>query len=274
MTSLTAYAPSLFTRPFLRHLGEMIVAMLLGPLLIGPLWPFLIPDDLLARADVAAATMATGMVITMSVWMWHRGHGAAATAEMAAAMYVPYLVLLVPWWLGLVTAGVVTVGGHLLMLPAMVLAMGHRAAEYVTHRPQPARSGPWAAVLDRWPTAFALLVTVDNLVHPRPLPAWTMLVLPLGYLAIGAVRRTLRPRKVLATQLTGLAVSLLLVLLATVSSGDTSLYLIGAGWLAHAGWDAWHHRRSAVVPRGYAEWCLMVDIVIGLSVIAFAAVTK
>ena len=51
-------------------------------------------------------------------------------------------------------------GGHLLMLPAMVLAMWHRAAEYTTHRPPPTRSGPWAAVLNRWPTAFALLVTV------------------------------------------------------------------------------------------------------------------
>ncbi|GLZ02297.1 hypothetical protein [Actinoplanes sp. NBRC 103695] len=274
MTSLTANPPALFTRPFLRHLGEMILAMLLGPLLIGPLWPYLVPADLLARADMAAATMATGMVVTMSVWMWHRGHGAGAIAEMAAAMYVPYLVLLVPWWLGLMAAEAVTVGGHLLMVPAMVLAMWHRAAEYTTHRPQPTRPGPWAAVLNRWPTAFALLVTADNLVDPRPLPAWTMLVLPLGYLLIGAVRRTLRPRRVLITQLVGLAAYLLLVLAATVTSGDTSLYLIGAGWLAHAGWDAWHHRRNAVVPRGYAEWCFVVDAVIGLSVIAFASLLQ
>jgi hypothetical protein len=215
--------------------------------------------------------MATGMVVTMSVWMWHRGHGAAAIAEMAAAMYMPYLVLLVPWWLGLVGSGAVMMGGHLLMLPAMVLAMWHRAAEYTAHRPHPTRSGPWAAVLNRWPTAFALLVTVDNLVDPRPLPAWAMLVLPLGYLVIGTVRRTLRPRRVLITQLAGLAAYLLLVLAATVTSGDTSLYLIGAGWLAHAGWDAWHHRQDAVVPRGFAEWCIVVDAVVGLSVLAFAA---
>jgi hypothetical protein len=270
MTSLTANPPSLFTRPFLRHLGEMIVAMLLGPLLIGPLWPYVVPDDVLARADVAAAAMATGMVVTMSLWMWHRGHGPAAVAEMAAAMYVPYLVLLVPWWLGLVPSEAVTMGGHVLMLPAMVFAMWHRAAEYTTHRPHPTRSGPWAAVLNRWPTVFALLVTVDNLVDPRPVPAWAMLVLPLGYLVIGTARGTLRPRRVLVTQLAALAAYLVLVLAATVTSGDARLYLIGAGWLAHAGWDAWHHRRDAVVPRGYAEWCAVVDAVIGLSVLAVA----
>jgi hypothetical protein len=125
-------------------------------------------------------------------------------------------------------------------------------------------------VLNRWPTAFALLVTVDNLVDPRPVPAWIMLVLPLGYLVIGTARRTLRPRRVLVTQLVGLAAYLLLVPAATVTSGDTSLYLIGAGWLAHVGWDAWHHHRDAVVPRGFTEWCMVVDAVIGLSVLAVA----
>ena len=117
---------------------------------------------------------------------------------------------------------------------------------------------------------FALLVTVDNLVDPRPLAAWAMLVLPVGYLAIGTVRNTLRPRRVLITQLTGLAAYLLLVVAAMMSSGDLCLYLIAAGWLAHSGWDAWHHRRNAVVPRGFAEWCAVVDAVIGLSLIVLA----
>jgi hypothetical protein len=270
MTSFTASATPVFTRPFLRHLGEMLVAMVLGMLMLGPLWPYAVPDDLLARADIAAGTMATSMSVAMAVWMWHRRHGGAAIAEMTAAMYVPFLVLLPPWWAGLIGADAVMVGGHLLMLPAMVLAMWHRAAEYTAHRPHQGRSGPFAAVLNRWPTWFALLATVDNMVDPRPLPAWAMLVLPLGYLSIGTVRGTLRPRRVLLTQLGGLAAYLLLVLAATLTSGDLSLSLIGLGWLAHSGWDAWHHRRNAVVPRGFAEWCAVVDAVIGVSVLAVA----
>jgi hypothetical protein len=270
MTSFTASAAPVFTRPFLRHLVEMLVAMVLGMLAFGPLWPYAVPDDLLARADIAAFTMATGMSVAMAVWMWHRRHSGAAIAEMTAAMYVPFLLLLAPWWAGLVGADAVMLGGHLLMLPAMVLAMWHRAAEYTGHRPHQARSGPVAAVLNRWPTWFALLVTVDNLVDPRPVPAAAVLVLPVAYLTIGAVRRTLRPRRVLLVQLGGLAAYLLLVLAATVTSGDLSLVLIGSGWLAHAGWDVWHHRHNAVVPRGFAEWCIVFDAVIGLTVLAVA----
>jgi hypothetical protein len=97
-----------------------------------------------------------------------------------------------------------------------------------------------------------------------------MLVLPFGYLSIGTVRGTLRPRRVLITQLGGLGAYLLLVLAATAASGDLALALIGAGWLAHAGWDGWHHRHEAVVPRGFAEWCAVVDAVIGVSVLVVA----
>ncbi len=244
--------------------------MVLGMLLIGPVWAYPVPDDLLARPDVAAGTMATSMAVVMAGWMWHRGHRGVTVAEMTAAMYLPFLVLLVPWWAGLVPAGAVLPGGHLLMLPAMVLAMWHRAAEYSGHRPRPARSGAVAAVLNRWPTVFALLVTVDQLVEPRPVPAYAMLVLPFGYLSIGTVRGTLRPRRVLITQLGGLGAYLLLVLAATAASGDLALALIGAGWLAHAGWDGWHHRHEAVVPRGFAEWCAVVDAVIGVSVLVVA----
>jgi hypothetical protein len=270
MPTFTASASGVFTRPFLRHLVEMLLAMLAGMLVIGPLWPYAVPDDLLARADLAAATTATSMSVAMAGWMWHRRHGGAAIAEMTAAMYVPFLVLLPPWWAGQIDADAVLAGGHLLMLPAMVLAMWHRAAEYTGHRPHGARSGVLAAVLNRWPTWFALLVTVDNMIDPRPLPAWSMLVLAFGYLGIGAVRGTLRPRRVLLTQLGGLVVYLVLILAATVTSGDLSLVLIGLGWLAHSGWDAWHHRHDAVVPRGFAEWCGVVDAVIGLSVLAVA----
>jgi hypothetical protein len=270
MTSLTVSPSPLFTRPFLRHLGEMLVAMVLGMLLFEPLWPYLVPDDLLARADVAAGTMATGMAVAMALWMGHRGHSGAAVAEMTAAMYVPFLVLLVPWWAGLAPGGLVLAGGHLLMLPAMVLAMLHRAAEYTGHRPHRPRTGVAGAVVRRWPTWFALLVTVDNMIAPRPLAAWTMLVMPLAYLGIGAVRRTLRPRRVLAAQVGGLVAYLLLVVAATLASGDLALVLIGSGWLAHAGWDMWHHRRRAVVPQGFAEWCAVVDAVIGVSVLAVA----
>jgi len=45
-------------------------------------------------------------------------------------MYVPFLVLLAPFWTGLVSAGVLLGGGHLLMLPAMLGVMLYRRDEY------------------------------------------------------------------------------------------------------------------------------------------------
>jgi hypothetical protein len=121
--------------------------------------------------------------------------------------------------------------------------------------------------LAHWPAALGLVMSVDNLIDPRPLPIAVMLVLPLGYLLIGGLRRTLRPRRVLLAQLGGLAGYLVLVGAALLADPVTAQVLVGLGWIAHAGWDAWHYRRRMVVPRGFAEWCLVVDLVIGVTVI-------
>ena len=75
--------------------------------------------------------MATDMAIGMGGWMRFRGHSWRAIAEMSAAMYLPFLVLLVPFSAGAVTGSTVMTAGHLLMLPAMALAMAYRRHEYL-----------------------------------------------------------------------------------------------------------------------------------------------
>jgi hypothetical protein len=265
MTTVVLRRGPAFSRPFARHLAEMLAAMFVGMLVLGPLWP--LSDGLAARADLASFVLATDMSVAMAVWMWHRGHSRAAIAEMTAAMYVPFAILLIPWWAGVLPSDAVLHGGHVLMLPAMVAVMLRRADVYATPHPDtPPRTG----LLSRWPTALALLVTVDNLVDPRPLPAYSLLVLAFSYLAIGAVRRTHRPARVLRVQLTGAAAYLLLIAAALLAPAEVSHYLVGIGWLVHAGWDWWHHHHDAVVPRPFAEWCAVVDAVIGGSVLAYA----
>jgi hypothetical protein len=245
----------------------MLLAMVVGMLVLGPLWPQS------GRADVASLAMATNMSVAMAVWMWHRGHGNAAIGEMSAAMYTPFLVFLVPWWAGLISGEIVLIGGHVLMLPAMLLAMLRRPTEYTAdrHHLHTERRGAAARVLARWPSALGLLATVDNLMNPRTLPVAAMMILPLGYLAIGAVRRTLRPRPVLLAQLGALAGYLVLLGAAAAAGPQWGQYLVGAGWIFHAGWDLWHHRRNLVVPRPFAEWCAVVDLIIGASAILVAA---
>jgi flagellar biosynthetic protein FliP len=74
--------------------------------------------------------MATNMAIGMGVWMRVRGHSWRGIAEMSASMYLPFAVLLVPYWAGAIGSGTLMTWGHVLMLPAMALAMALRPAEY------------------------------------------------------------------------------------------------------------------------------------------------
>ncbi|MFF0318748.1 hypothetical protein ACFYPH_29420 [Micromonospora sp. NPDC005252] len=242
------------------HLGEMAIAMLVGMLLLGPLWDaagtLLGVGATLGRPEVAALVMATNMTVGMTVWMRHRGHRWRGVGEMAATMYVPFLLLLVPFRAGLLDGDALLLGGHLLMVPAMVLvAVRHRH-----HTPTAVRRHPAVVALARrWPTGLALLMTVDMWVDPGVLSPWTMLVLPGGYLVIGVARRTLRGPGVLATQLAGLAAWVALTLVAVAAGGRTAAWLVAFGWLTHAGWDLVHHRTGRVVPRAYAEWCGVLD---------------
>jgi flagellar biosynthetic protein FliP len=116
-------------RHLVRHYLEMVVAMLAGMVVLGPLeglvWP-----ALTARADVGAIVMATNMSLGMGAWMRLRGHSWRGIAEMSAAMYVPFAVLLVPFWAGAIGEGTLMTWGHLLMLPAMALVMVLRPGEY------------------------------------------------------------------------------------------------------------------------------------------------
>lgn len=45
-----------------------------------------------------------------------------------------------------------------------------------------------------------------------------------------------------------------------------SPFYLGAGYIFHGVWDAFHHRTGiqTAIPRGYAAFCLIVDIPIGI----------
>ncbi len=115
---------------FALHYLEMVVAMLVGMFALGPVWSLVLGSAALERTDVMAMSMATNMVVAMSLWMWLRGHTAAPIIEMALAMYLPFVVLLVPLWLGLISAMALMVAGHVLMFALMLVVMLRRRDEY------------------------------------------------------------------------------------------------------------------------------------------------
>jgi flagellar biosynthetic protein FliP len=109
---------------FTGHYLEMVAAMLIGMVAFGPLWPSI------ERPDLGALVMATDMTVAMVLAMLLRRHSWPRIAEMAAAMYLPFVVLLVPFWLGAISGTTLVVAGHVIMFPLMLAAMVWRRAEY------------------------------------------------------------------------------------------------------------------------------------------------
>ena len=131
---MTTTTPTRTVRGHLRfalHFVEMVVAMAVGMFALGPLSMAL--PGLATHADAHALVMATNMTIGMALWMRIRRHSWPRIAEMSAAMYLPFVVLLVPYWLGAISGAALTDLGHLLMLPAMLAAMLWRRGEYYHH---------------------------------------------------------------------------------------------------------------------------------------------
>jgi hypothetical protein len=111
---------------FTGHYVEMVAAMLIGMMALHPLWP----AAWLERADADALVMATDMTVAMTAAMLLRRHSWPRIAEMAAAMYLPFVALLVPFWLGAIGGGTLMIAGHVVMFPLMLAAMVWRRAEY------------------------------------------------------------------------------------------------------------------------------------------------
>jgi hypothetical protein len=121
-------------RRFVRHYLEIVVATIVGMVVLGPAESLLLNQigwsELLASFEAYALVMATNMTVAVTAWMRFRRHGWAAIAEMAVAMYAPFLVLFPPLWLGVLSATGLMVLGHLLMLVAIAAAMLRRRDEY------------------------------------------------------------------------------------------------------------------------------------------------
>jgi hypothetical protein len=129
------------TGHFVRHYLEMVVAMFLGMAVLGT--PAMLA---LGAAGVSSAELHTnppalmllGMGVTMTVpmvaWMRYRGHGWGPSNEMAASMLLPTAGVIALLGVGLVEdLGVLLAIEHVVMLPAMLIAMLLRRDEYSGH---------------------------------------------------------------------------------------------------------------------------------------------
>jgi hypothetical protein len=115
------------------HYVEMVIAMAIGMVALHPVWTFAFDalgwSAVLDRPEPMALVMATNMTVAMSAWMKFRGHGWRSIVEMGAAMYLPFVVLFVPLWAGVLSEDGMFLWGHVLMLFAMAGAMAIRPHE-------------------------------------------------------------------------------------------------------------------------------------------------
>jgi hypothetical protein len=137
-----------------------------------------------------------------------------------------------------------------------------------TAAPSTGRTGLPAVLARRWPTGVAFVATAASLTLLSPLPeqvqvwtsAWCVLLAAVIYLTWGTARGELAAGRWLTVQTTGVLAFGAIAITAAAVDPDAARYVLAAGWTAHAAWDALHHRLGRVVPRWYAETCLVADL--------------
>jgi hypothetical protein len=137
-----------------------------------------------------------------------------------------------------------------------------------TPAPTAGRTGPAGALARRWPTGVGLGAALAGLAVVAPLPeqvqtwisAWCVLLAAVIYLTWGTARGDLGDRRLLSAQTAAVLGFGALAIATVVVDPGAARYVLAAGWLAHATWDVAHHRLGRVVPRWYAETCLVADL--------------
>ncbi|MFI7700541.1 DJ-1/PfpI family protein [Nonomuraea sp. NPDC049480] len=117
---------------FVWYYIELVIALSLGMFLLGMLWGAVLPKGV--RFDVSTLIMTADMAIAVVVWMLVRRHSQAGIAEMSLAIVAPFLLLLVPYWFGVLPGHLVMSVGHALMFVLMAVVMLRRRHEYLDDR--------------------------------------------------------------------------------------------------------------------------------------------
>lgn len=159
---------------FLTAYLEMTLAIVVGMGVLGIVWDAAWPG-LTGRPDVMALTMAFDMTVGMAAWMWVRRHARRHIAEMSAVMVLPFLVLLVPYWLGVLPGEHLLTWGHVGMFALMAAYLAWRphtpggatSARSGDGVPRGSRTGRLSAVLL---VTGAVLAVVGGILHPHEEP--------------------------------------------------------------------------------------------------------
>jgi hypothetical protein len=121
---------------FVRHLLEMVVAMMIGMGALGLALAALGEPPGYANLFVEYGLMGVSMSVPMVAWMRYRGHSWSDGGEMAAAMLLPMFALVVPVELGVsryvpgLSEDSLMTLSHVAMIGGMVALMAYRFDRY------------------------------------------------------------------------------------------------------------------------------------------------
>ncbi|KAF2413570.1 hypothetical protein B1729_09790 [Microbacterium sp. B35-04] len=234
--------------------------------------------SLLGRSSVLAQPAGVAVVMTFdvcagtAVWMLARGRSNRSILGMVIVTGAAFALPLLPFWLGGISGPTAVLLGHVLVVPAIALLVAILPGDLASGRSRPIAEAPDSGIRlrrlsRRWPTLLALLLTFGEILHPDVAPPWALVVLGAEYLVIGLVRRQFRDRRLLTLHAAGALAYAALATLAVFVTPEAAGILIGIGWLLHAGWDVVLHRRNVVVWPWFAEACIVIDVVVGVTAI-------
>lgn len=147
-------------------------------------------------------------------------------------------------------------------LPALIALM---ALVYVGAAALGRRRASWVVLLVALPVAFFLPQTfwVD--------PPVVLLAAAAPFLVVGAIRgqRLWEPGG-LALQAAGVLVFGAIALAALYAAPGAGTYLVALALFGHAAWDTFHYLKDRVVTRPYAEFCGVLDLVLGVVILVLA----
>jgi hypothetical protein len=149
--------------------------------------------------------------------------------------------------------------------PLVVMMAGIYLMAYAIGRPASA----WLALVVL-STAVSVLQVLDGRDVPPVDPAVGMSIVVLLVWLWTLLRRRFTDGATFTMQTAGMVGFGAVTLVCAVLAPRWGILLAGAGFLAHAAWDTYHFRANKVVNRPYAEFCGVVDVVIGLVLIVVA----
>jgi hypothetical protein len=120
-----------------------------------------------------------------------------------------------------------------------------------------------------WPLFFAtvVVITAARLLEDRLEPTWVILAGAVALGVYGLLRGAARPGYGLPLQTVALLGFGAAAGAALVVNPELGAYLVAAGLLGHAAWDAYHHRVNRVVVRSMAEFCLVLDTALAAAIV-------